>query len=162
MRSVEPRCIRIGALRLLLALIAGLLVVSGYVVAPVLFRHADPVEAGRLAGHVFALVHPGVLLLALAVGAFWLRMRADERIGWLRWTMLGVVVAAMAVEWAWLSPTIAQIKDAAGPIDRLPEHDPMRARFALAHAMGSLAHLLATLAGLVLVVIGPVGRREGG
>ena len=68
---MKLECIRIGATRICLALMLGLLLVMGYVVTPVLFASAGSVEiAGLLAGKLFHVANSGLLLLAVAVALF--------------------------------------------------------------------------------------------
>jgi len=92
MLSVD--CIRIGAVRLCLGLMLGLLVVPGYVVAPVLFANAGSASlAGTLAGDVFHMANTSILFLVATVVVFWFRMQQKgAEIGRTRWLSLIVVV----------------------------------------------------------------------
>lgn len=153
-------CFRIGAVRLALALMLGLLAVSGYVVAPILFAEAGSrTLAGALAGDIFHIVNRGVIFLAAAVMVFWLRM-GGARIGWLRWALLLTVVVMVAANAFGVAPLIADLKTQAGPIDQLAADDPQRQQFALWHGVSAILHLIATLAAAVLVAIRPEPEPE--
>jgi len=145
-------CIRGAAVRILLALILGLLVVSGYVVAPILFAKAGSShEAGRLAGEIFHVVNNGIIFLTVAVAAFWLRMKSVSR---LNWGLLIVLASLAAINEYGVSPIIAELKLAAGPIDQLAEGDPLRAKFGMWHGVSAMIHLLATIIAVGLLLSG--------
>jgi len=145
----------IAAIRLGLGLIFGLLIVSGYVVVPILFAQADSsTEAGRLAGHIFAAVNQGVLLLAVALAAFWFKLRQVSPPSHVDWMLL-VLLAALVGANGWLvAPEIESIKHAAGAIDQLAKDDPLRMKFGMWHGVSSILHLLASLAAAVLLMKG--------
>ena len=152
-----------AACRLCLALMLGLLVVSGYVVAPQLFAHASSrMVAGALAGHIFHLANSALLLLALACAAFWLRLQsAGAAIGRLRWLLLAAVAVLVAVnEWG-LAPQMEAVK-ALMPhgYDALAADDPLRARFGMLHGISAMLHLLASLLAAVLVAMGSGGTEH--
>jgi len=149
-------CIRIGSIRLCLALMLGLLVVSGYVVAPVLFAHAGSTTlAGALAGDVFHAANRGVLLLTVAVVVFWLRMRkSGADIGSLRWLLLLSVAALVAGNEFAVAPMIVEIKAQIGSFDALAADDPQRQLFGLWHGVSAIMHLLASLCAATLVALG--------
>ncbi len=150
-------CVRGGAVRLCLALMLGLLVVSGYVVAPVLFAKAgSSTEAGRLAGEIFHVVNLGVLLMAIAVGSFWLRIKKIARSNWI---FLVLVLMFIAMNEYAVSPFLADLKETAGSIDSLTVDDPRRAEFSLWHGVSAIFHLLATLCAAFLVMLG--GHKRG-
>jgi len=152
-------CIRGGAVRLLLALMLGLLVVSGYVVAPILFAKAGSAhEAGRLAGAIFHTVNIALLFMAAAVGSFWIRMRSISR---LNWGALIVLLLLVAVNEFAVSPILAELKAAAGPIDKLAADDPQRAAFGMWHGVSAVIHLLASAAAALLVMLGGLGSKHG-
>ncbi len=154
-------CIRAGAVRVALALIAGLLVVTGFLAAPVLFKFAATrAEAGMLAGHMFHLANLGALMLCAAVAAFWLRMRP---VGRARWLLLALVALLVAVNEFGLAPMMAEIKQQLGPIDAAPADSPLRRRFGALHGASSALHLAASLGALALAALGaPGGRKEEG
>jgi hypothetical protein len=155
--ALRATCLRAGALRLALAMLLALLLVPGYLAAPVLFHYADSqATAGMLAGELFHVANRGVLLLGIAVAAFWLRMSGQ---GKLRWGVLLLVLLLVAVNEYALTPIMANIKQAMGPIDAVPKDDPERMRFGMWHGISALLHLLATLSAMLLVAIGQ--RREG-
>ena len=144
-------------MRLLLAMMLGLIVVSGYVVAPLLFAKAGSShEAGRLAGEIFHVVNNGVIIMAVAVGAFWLRMKSTSM---LNWSLLLVLASLVGMNEYGVSPIIAELKLAAGPIDQLAEGDPMRAKFGMWHGVSAVLHLLAAIASAMLVMLG--GHKKG-
>lgn len=149
---MKIECIRGAAVRILLALILGLLVVSGYVVAPILFAKAGSAhEAGRLAGEIFHVVNLGVIFLAITVAAFWLRMKSVSR---RQWGMLILLASFAAINEYGVSPIIADLKLAAGPIDQLADGDPLKARFAAWHGISAVIHLLTTILAAVLLLSG--------
>jgi len=150
--SMKAACIRMGAIRLCLAMMLGLLVVSGYVVVPILFAKANSVmQAGMLAGHIFHMVNIGVLFLAAAVASFWMRSHAVGRLNWL--LLLSIIVFITSNEFA-ISPLIQGIKDTAGAIDALAKDDPQRVQFGIYHGVSAVCHLLASLMSALLVVLG--------
>ena len=150
--AMNSTCIRIGAIRLCLAMIFGLLLVSGYVVTPVLFAKADSsMQAGMLAGHIFHMVNIGVLFLAAAVASFWMRSHAAGR---LNWVLLLLVVLFISVNEFGIAPLIQSLKDSAGAIDALAKDDPLRVQFGMYHGVSAVCHLLATLIAALLVALG--------
>ncbi len=152
---MRAECLRAGALRLCLALMLGLLVVSGYVVAPQLFAHADSAAtAGMLAGHIFHQVNNGVLILGIAVLLFWLRVGLKSR---LRWGLLAAVLLLVAVNAFALAPWLAALKAQAGDITKLAADDPLRARFGMGHGISAVIHMLASLLAAWLVALGAEG-----
>ncbi len=149
-------CFRGASIRLCLALILGLLVVSGYVVAPLLFAKAtSPAEAGRLAGELFHLVNLGVLLMAVAVGSFWMCMQEIARSNWM--LLLALLLLIAVNEYA-VAPLLADLKAAAGQIDALSADDPGRQEFAIWHGVSAVMHLLATVVAALLVMLGGYKR----
>ncbi len=151
-------CIRIGAVRLCLALVLGLLVVSGYVVAPVLFANAGSTTlAGALAGDVFHVANRGVIFLVAAVMVFWLRMsKSGCEIGRLRWIFAVLVGALIAGNEFGIAPIIADLKAQIGSFDALAADDPQRQLFGLWHGVSAIIHLLASLCAVGLVGLGAV------
>lgn len=149
-------CLRVGAVRLSLALILALLVVPGYVVAPVLFANLDThAQAGRVAGILFHISNRGILILLLAVAFFWWKRGAGR---W-RWIMLAVVACLVGVNEFLLSPVMEHLKSAMGSIDALPPNDPQRTEFGMWHGMSEILYLLAGLVSVLLVALGWSGRR---
>jgi len=157
---VNVDCIRIGAIRLCLALMLGLLVVPGYVVAPVLFAKAGSISlAGSLAGSVFHLANMGFLFLAAAVSVFWLRMqKSGVSAGKLRWSLLLLVILFIAGNEYGVSPVIADLKTQIGSMDQLASDDPQRKLFGIWHGVSALLHLFSSLATVVLVGLGASRR----
>jgi len=150
--TLSSDCMRIGAIRLCLAMMLGLLVVSGYVVAPILFTHADSaMQAGMLAGHIFHVVNIGVLFLAAAIAAFWMRL---EGIGRLNWLLLLFIMVLLASNEFVISPLIQDIKDSVGAIDSLAKDDPQRVQFGIYHGVSAVCHLLASCMAALLVALG--------
>ena len=150
-------CIRIGSVRLCLALMLGLLVVPGFVVAPVLFDKAGSVSvAGMLAGEIFHIANLGLMLLSAAVIVFWLRMRnAEMDIGPLRWAVLAAVVIFIVTNEYAISPILADLKAQIALINAVAEDDPLRKSFGMWHGVSATVHLLATIAAAALVALGP-------
>lgn len=149
-------CIRIGSVRLCLALMLGLLVVPGYVVTPVLFAKAGShALAGSLAGDIFHLANLGLLFLVVAVMLFWSRMgKAGVAIGHLRWALLLVVVVLIAVNEFGITPVIVDLKAQMGPIDLVAKDDPVRKLFGIWHGVSAVIHLMAVIATVGLVGLG--------
>lgn len=153
--GLRAECVHGAAARLCLALIFGLLLVPGYVVAPTLFAHAPSVtEAGMYAGKIFHISNVGVLLLAAALAAFWLRLKSRGR---LNWTLLVLCAAVVAAGEYGISPVLAELKAVAGSLDGLPKDDPLRARFGMWHGISAAVHLVATLLAAALVALGGKG-----
>jgi len=153
-------CLRAGSVRLSLALVLALLVIPGYVVIPVLFANLDShALAGHLAGNIFHIANRGILLLLLAVTAFWWK----RGVGRWRWIMLAVVACLVGVNEFLLSPVMEGLKSAMGSIDALPTGDPKRIEFGIWHGASFILHVLSSLAAAVLVALGlPLGRSESG
>jgi len=158
--AIKATCVRMGAVRLCLAMILGLLVVSGYVVTPILFAKANSsMQAGMLAGHIFHMVNIGVLFLALAIATFWLRLHT---VGRLNWMMLVCIVVLISLNEFGISPLIQAIKDSVGAIDALPKDDPQRVQFGMYHGISALCHLLASLMAALLVALGGKAYKHDG
>ena len=149
-------CIRIGSVRMCLALMLGLLIVPAYVVVPVLFDKAGSVTlAGALAGDIFHLANMGIILLIAAVLVFWFRMvKSGADIGRVRWGLLLVIGLLVAGNEYGIAPMIADIKAQAGSFDVLAEDDPQRKLFGLWHGVSAVVHLLASLCAVGLVAMG--------
>jgi hypothetical protein len=155
--ALHAGCIRAAAVRLTLAMMLGLIVVSGYVVTPLLFaKLATSAEAGRLAGELFHLVNVGTLILAAAVAGFWIRIK---ELGRLNWSMLTAVVLLLALNEFILFPQLAEIKAQIGPIDQLAADDVRRSEFGTLHGASAIVHLLAAVASAMLVMLG--GDKRG-
>jgi len=150
--AMNAACIRMGAIRLCLAMMLGLLVVSGYVVTPILFAKADSsMQAGMLAGHIFHIVNIGVLFLAVAVASFWMRSHAAGRLNWI---LLLLIILLISSNEFGISPLIQDIKDSVGAIDALAKDDPQRMQFGMYHGISAVCHLLASLMAALLVALG--------
>jgi len=140
-----------------LALVLALLVVPGYVVAPVLFANLDSAaQAGHLAGIVFHAANRAILLLLIALALFW-RGRSAGR--W-RWVMLSALLLLCGISEFVLSPHMQALKDAMGPIDALPKSDPQRVEFGIWHGVSAVIHLVSSLLAVLLVALGWSERRE--
>jgi len=154
---VKAECLRIASARLCLAMILALLIVPGYVVAPVLFAKAESVaQAGMLAGHIFHLANVAILLFAIALAFFWKRIGSSpstKSTRW-RWLLLALVVGMVAINEFALAPVMADLKQQMGPVDEVPRDDPLRKLFGMWHGISALLHMLASLAALVLVGLG--------
>ena len=155
--SCSLACLRAGAVRLALALILALLVVPGFVVAPVLFSQLEThAQAGAIAGASFHLANRGLLILLLAAAAFWRGRGAGRR----RWGLLAAIAVLVGVNEFVLAPMMADIKSAMGPIDAVPEGNPMRQRFGMLHGISEMLHLASTLAAVFLVAAGWPAREK--
>lgn len=158
MMKLRTSCLRAGALRLALAMMLGLLLVPGYLVAPVLFHYAESqAQAGMLAGEIFHLANRGILLFGIAVAAFW--FRSEEGQGGLRWSLLALLLLLVGINEFALAPVMAGIKEAMGPIDAVPKDDPERMRFGMWHGISALLHMISTISALLLVAL---ANRQGG
>jgi len=152
--------IRMGAVRLCLALMLGLLVVPGYIVAPVLFAKAGSVSlAGTLAGDVFHMANIGLIFLSVAVVVFWLRMvKGGLTIGRLRWSLLLLITALIIGNEYGVSPILAELKAQIGPMPQTDDGDPQRKLFGYWHGISAMIHLVAAVATAALVALG--GRAD--
>ncbi|MBL1353243.1 MAG: DUF4149 domain-containing protein [Zetaproteobacteria bacterium] len=144
-------CVRMGGIRLSLAMIVGLLVVPGFVVAPVLFSKLDTHTAGMVAGSIFHVANVSILLLSAAVVAFWMRLPS---LGWLNWTLLMVIALLVCANEFAIAPVMQALKDATGDISALPKDDPQRMKFGMLHGISEIVHLLASIMAVVLVALG--------
>ncbi|ATX81811.1 protein of unknown function (DUF4149) [Mariprofundus ferrinatatus] len=158
--SVE--CIRIGSVRLCLALMLGLLAVPGYLVAPVLFSKAGSVSmAGMLAGETFHIANLVLLLLAAVVVVIWFQMRATEwKTGAVRWYLLLALVLLVSVNQFAVSPVLAGLKAEIGSMDLVSADHPLRKEFGMWHGVSAVIHLLAVAAAAAMVALGPCKRRQ--
>lgn len=154
---LRVECIRIGSVRLTLALMLGLLVVPGFVVAPVLFDEAGSLSlAGALAGEIFHIANLGLMLLSAAVIVFWLRMRsAGMQIGRLRWGFLALLVLLIVTNEYTISPILAELKVQIGSMDVVAAEHPLRKQFGMWHGVSATVHLIAAIAAAALVALGP-------
>jgi len=154
---LSASCLRAGAIRLALALVLALLVVPGFIVAPVLFANLDTAaQAGHLAGIVFHTANRAILLLLIAVALFW---RGRDAGIW-RWLLLAALLLLCGISEFVLSPHMQSLKDAMGPIDVLPKGDPQRAAFGMWHGISAILHLAASLMAAGLVALGWSERRD--
>lgn len=158
--ALSGACLRAGGLRLCLALILALLVVPGFVVAPILFAKAGSTYlAGMLAGFIFHVANRTIVILVLAVFAFWWRQGGVGRSSWL---LLALVLLLVVVnEWG-ITPVIEALKVQIGHgFDTLAKNDPLRVRFGAWHGVSAVLHLITTLAAAWLVAAGGGRRGEG-
>lgn len=157
-------CLRAGAIRLCLAMMLALLVVPGYIVAPVLFAGAgSQALAGELAGRIFHFSLIALLFLGAAVASFWWRMQSDGlAIGRSSWLLLAVVCLLVAINVFALAPLMADIKHQMGPIDLIPKENPLRQKFGMWHGISAVVHLLASIVAAILVAVAPGGADSKG
>jgi len=149
-------CLKAGSIRLALALVLALLVVPGYVVAPVLFANLDTsAQAGQLAGLIFHASNRGILILLIAVALFWWRAASVGR--W-RWALLTGLLLICGINEFAIAPHMQAMKDAMGPIDAVPEGSPERAAFGMWHGISAVLHLVASLMAVLLTALGWNGR----
>ena len=126
-------------------------------VAPVLFAHLDShTQAGHLAGIIFHIANRGILVLLLAITAFWWKRCAGR---W-RWVMLAVVACLVGVNEFLLSPVMEHLELAMGSIDALSPNDPQWVEFGLWHGASAVLHLLAVLLSIMQVALGWDGHRS--
>jgi len=154
---LSAACLRAGTIRLALALVLALLVVPGYIVAPVLFANLDSAaQAGSLAGSIFHVANRGILLLLVALMLFW---RGRDAGRW-RWILLGALLLLCGLNEFVLSPHMQALKDAMESIDVLPKGDAQRAEFGMWHGISAVIHLGASLLAVVLTALGWSERRD--
>jgi hypothetical protein len=135
-------------------MVLGLLLVPGYIVAPVLFAKAiNHHEAGMLAGHIFHLANMGVLFLATAVVAFWSRMS----VGRINWFLVVSLMVLVGLNVFGLTPIMQGLKDSVDNISALPSDNVIHKKFAMYHGMSAVCHLLATVLAALLVAMGGRG-----
>lgn len=155
--AVSKACVRMGGIRLSLAMVFALLVVPGFVIAPVLFAKLDSHTAGMVAGDIFHLANMGILLLSMAIAAFWMRVSS---LGWLNWSLLGVLILLVCANEFAIAPVMQTMKDSVGDMSALPKDDPQRMQFGILHGISEVVHLLATIMALVLVALGGEPRKK--
>lgn len=135
-------------LLLSLSLILGLLIVPAYVVAPILFQQLDSHQAGLIAGSIFHLANPIILILCFVIAIEWRGMQASMFL----WGSLGVLAFSIGMNEFMISPVLQDLKAQAGPINLLDDDDPLRSKFFLVHGCSSVFHLIASLCALFMVV----------
>lgn len=137
-----------AGLRLCFALMLGLLVVPGYVVAPLLFTEFESAQAGLIAGKIFHLSNYAILILVAASVVFCKRIGVSKGV----WYLLLAVAAMVATNEFGVSTMIAMIKEEAGNVSALAADDSLRLFFAFWHGLGSVMHLVSTLLMAALVM----------
>jgi predicted cobalt transporter CbtA len=136
-----------------IALWAGGLWVSGYLVAPLLFRNApDRVVAGHLAGSIFtgmAFVGIGcaVYILAYRVGRSGL-VAIKQGVFWIAVAMAVLVVAGQFG----VQPILAGLKEQALPREVM--ESVFRDRFATWHGVASILYVIESVLAIGLVIMG--------
>ncbi len=140
MANTSGDLIRNKTLAAILLLMLSSMVVSGYVIAPLLFYYAaTPTIAGELAGIVFQISNGVVLLLGLAaIDAFWREGIYEKKV----WLPLLLVIDLVALNGFVFTPIIADIKAVAGPIELLLLDDPQRQAFGMWHGITAVLHLV--------------------
>jgi len=158
---VNAKCLRIGTLRLCLALMLGLLAVPGYLVAPVLFAKAGAVSmAGMLAGEVFHMANMALILLSAVVITLWLMRSSGMEVGRMRWSLLLLLAALIVTNEYGISPILADLKAQVGSMDLVAKDDPIRQQFGIWHGVSAVLHLISAIAAAAMVALGPTGRGE--
>ncbi len=137
-----------AGLKLSFALMLGLLVVPGYVVAPMLFTELESAQAGVIAGQIFKTSNVAILILALASAVFCYRMKVAKA----TWYVLMAVVVVVAANTFGVASMMMMIKAEVGDIASLTHDDPMRWAFSFWHGMGSILHLIASVLMVFLVM----------
>ncbi len=134
--------------RLLKAMIAGLLWVPGFMIAPILFAYADNAQtAGFLAGMVFSWANSILILLSIALLLLcWLSQAAKSFL-----LLAGLLLLAIVLNEFAVSPILQDLKTAMGPIDAVPMDHPLRQRFGLWHGVSASLHLFASLLAFALL-----------
>ncbi|MBF0281529.1 MAG: DUF4149 domain-containing protein [Zetaproteobacteria bacterium] len=153
---MKAKCLQAMALQLCVALSFALLIVPGYVVAPVLFAKAPSSEvAGMLAGEIFHTANMGVLFLGIAIATFWWRQQRNGRARALKsWAVLLSLLLLVAVNVYGIAPIIAELKaQAIHGITMLSMDDPLRKEFGMWHGISALTHLIASIFATLLLVM---------
>jgi len=117
-----------------------------------------PIPQSRCRGHVRLVqsILRTILILILALAAFWWQYGA----GRLRWLILCSLLAVIVANEFVLAPVMEHLKQAMGSIDALPAGDPRRAEFGMWHGASAVLHLSASLLSAVLVSLGWSGGKE--
>ena len=158
---LRASCLRAGSIRLAVALVLALLVVPGFVVAPVLFHNLDSTQqAGHLAGIIFHIANRAILLLLVAVALFWRGSSSEQSAGRWRWSLLCGLLLLCGINEFVLAPHMEALKTAMGPIDALPKGDPQRAAFGMWHGISAILHLASSLFAVGLTALGWSERRD--
>lgn len=128
----------------------------GYLVAPILFGSLPRLQAGEIAGRLFAFI----AWIGLMVGAGLLvhgrrYFPAGRQRQWRLW-LLGLMWLLAAFQLFWFQPVIAEIKAHLPPLR--DDVVTLGAEFARWHGISSAAYLLQSLAGLALLFFGGVER----
>ena len=139
--------------RVALTLWVGGMWVTGYLVAPVLFRMLDDrAQAGAIAGQLFAIMSwIGLACIALLLLGALARAGAAWFGDWRAWVLLAALALVLIAEFA-LAPMMRELKAAAGG-DLVAQADLHR-RFATLHGISSALFVLTSLLGLLLVLFG--------
>jgi len=157
MSWLDPVCLRAGGIRLAMALVLGLLVVPGFLVAPLLFSlSASRAVAGHLAGEIFHTANLCILLLAVILAGFWWRIRVSTH----AWFLLATIVVLVGINEFFVSSILADLKLKMGPIDLVPGGDPLRRSFGIWHGISATMHLASASAAAFLVAIGPARKEK--
>ena len=129
---------------------AGSLWTVAYLVAPVLFKTLDSVQAGAIAGSIFRVqgwLAIGCAALMLALLAASRGMDAKLRLG-LRLVVVAMLACA-AANLLVLQPMMAELKASAQGGVLLGE---LKSRFGMLHGVSMLVHLVQSLLAVFLVV----------
>jgi len=145
--------------RSVLALWVGGMWVSGYIVAPVLFRMLDDrMLAGQIAGQVFSwMSRLGLVCGAILLGLFYMRTQGDILRSWRLWVLLSMLAIVLVGQYG-LAPAMRELKQASG--GALVEGMVEYRRFAQLHGISSVLFLINSLSGLLLVAYGVVVRQS--
>ncbi len=139
------------------ALILGLLVVPGLVVAPVLFDVVDSRHlAGQLAGQIFHVSNSVLLLLILLLTGLWWWLQV-RRSGW--W-MIGALVSLIVLNEFYVSSVLSDLRLEMGAVDLVSEDHPLRQRFSLWHGVSAFLHFVAMLVSAIIVGFGYSGEKS--
>jgi len=135
----------------------GLLVVPGFLVAPILFDLSPSrAVAGHLAGAIFHVANLSVLALTILLAGFWWRLRVSTPV----WTMLAIIVTLVGVNEFFVASIIADLKLKMGPIDLVPVDNPLRRSFGHWHGISAVMHLTSSGAAAILLLLAPLGRER--
>ena len=129
---------------------AGSLWTVAYLVAPVLFKTLDTVQAGAIAGSIFRVqgwvaIGCAALMLALLAASRTMDLRLKRVLRWLVVAMLVCAAANLLV----LQPMMAEIKASAGG-GLLA--GALKSRFGMLHGVSMLVHLVQSVLAVWLVV----------
>lgn len=140
---------------------AGVLWVTGLLVAPLLFRTLDDrTLAGTLAGRLFEVTAFVGLVCGLCILIIWfVRRRAREPQNYLAWLVVAMLILALVGQFG-IQPVLAAIREQVHPQPVM--ESALGSRFAFWHVVATVLYLVQCLLAAALVILqrAPVDRRS--